>query len=234
MQRAVAIRRRRLPGPADDHPQRPGLVRFSVISGPRRRGGTAGRRLRRVQPRGALGQPGKGRQQAERFDAVWQELARRHSVEPFLIGTETPNERDLVAACVNRVLRNTRTGGNIGTPSMVEFFGPTWAAPTWSGSVSSRRVATRPGSNRHCGRIRCGPFLTHRRPKAWCRNSSGRTASIHHPDPQYLAGVPRLLCLHQGPRIPRVRLSKAQAWYAWFLAERDPRGTESWPWGTRR
>jgi hypothetical protein len=68
----------------------------------------------------------QARKKTRDFDSLWKELARPHSIEPFLIGGETPTERNLVAACVNRVLCNARTGGKIRAPSMVEFFGPGW------------------------------------------------------------------------------------------------------------
>lgn len=68
----------------------------------------------------------QARGQAARFDALWQELARPHAVEPFLTGKETAAQRDAVAALVNRVLRNARSGGDIRTPSLLEFFGPAW------------------------------------------------------------------------------------------------------------
>ena len=74
-----------------------------------------------------FGRPGKGRAPGGAIRRLLAGTGRAHSVEPFLTGKETPTERNLVAACVNRVLRNARTGGNIGAPSMVEFFGPTWA-----------------------------------------------------------------------------------------------------------
>ena len=61
-----------------------------------------------------------------RFDEVWRELAAPQSIEPFLTGCEEPAERNLIAACVNRALRNTRMGGLIHQPSMVEFYGPEW------------------------------------------------------------------------------------------------------------
>ena len=63
---------------------------------------------------------------AKDFDARWAELAKWHDLTPFLIGDETPLRRNLVAACVNRVLRNQRVGGVIKRPSAIEFFGPEW------------------------------------------------------------------------------------------------------------
>ncbi len=68
----------------------------------------------------------QARKKTRDFDSLWTELARPHSIEPFLIGSETPTERNLVAAFVNRVLCNARAGGKIRAPSMVEFFGPAW------------------------------------------------------------------------------------------------------------
>lgn len=68
----------------------------------------------------------EGRAHAARFDELWATLARPQDIEPFLTGTETPVERNLIAACVNRVLRNARGGGFIRTASLVEFFGPEW------------------------------------------------------------------------------------------------------------
>ncbi len=60
------------------------------------------------------------------FDATWAKLAKYHDLTPFLTGTETPLQRNLVAACINRALRNQRQGGVIRQPSSIEFFGPEW------------------------------------------------------------------------------------------------------------
>ena len=68
----------------------------------------------------------KGRSEAVNFDVLWQKMARPHSLEPFLLGNETAQDRNLIAACVNRVLRNARGAGQVRQPSMLEFFGPEW------------------------------------------------------------------------------------------------------------
>ena len=60
------------------------------------------------------------------FDATWAKLAKYHDLTPFLTGAEAPLRRNLVAACLNRVLRNQRQGGVIQQPSAIEFFGPEW------------------------------------------------------------------------------------------------------------
>jgi hypothetical protein len=61
-----------------------------------------------------------------RFDAIWKRLAEAQSIEPFTTGKETPSEKNMVAAFVNRALRNTRAGGQIHQASLLEFYGPEW------------------------------------------------------------------------------------------------------------
>ena len=61
-----------------------------------------------------------------RFDSLWQRLAEAQSIEPFTTGKESAHEKNLVAAFVNRALRNTRAGGQIHQPSLLEFYGPEW------------------------------------------------------------------------------------------------------------
>ena len=75
----------------------------------------------------------EARKLASDFDGLWQRLAKPHAVEPFLTGGETPLERNLIAVCLNRVLRNQRQAGAIAAPSGLEFYGPEWhtAAATW-------------------------------------------------------------------------------------------------------
>ncbi len=61
-----------------------------------------------------------------RFDTQWDQLAAAQSIEPFLTGKESAVEKNLIAAFVNRALRNTRAGGQIHQPSLLEFYGPEW------------------------------------------------------------------------------------------------------------
>ena len=68
----------------------------------------------------------QGRRHAADFDATWAKLAALQDPSPFLSGGESDRDRNLVAAFVNRALRNTRAGGLITAPSMLEFFGPEW------------------------------------------------------------------------------------------------------------
>ncbi len=67
------------------------------------------------------------RKLASQFDELWARLAKPQALEPFLTGSESALERNLVAANVNRVLRNQRASGRISRPSLVEFYGPEWA-----------------------------------------------------------------------------------------------------------
>ena len=75
----------------------------------------------------ALAELAELRKMAADFNGLWQRLAKPQALEPFLTGDETDKERNLVAACVNRVLRNQRRGGLIKEPGALEFFGPEWA-----------------------------------------------------------------------------------------------------------
>jgi hypothetical protein len=61
-----------------------------------------------------------------RFDGIWDRLASSQAIEPFLAGGESQSEKNLIGAFVNRALRNTRAGGQIHQPSLVEFYGPEW------------------------------------------------------------------------------------------------------------
>ena len=75
----------------------------------------------------ALAELAKLRELANDFGGLWQRLAKPQALEPFLAGDETDKERNLVAACINRVLRNQRRGGLIKEPASLEFFGPEWS-----------------------------------------------------------------------------------------------------------
>ena len=75
----------------------------------------------------ALTELAKLREMAADFNGLWQRLAKPQALEPFLAGDEKDEERNLVAAFVNRVLRNQRRGGLIKEPVSLEFFGPEWS-----------------------------------------------------------------------------------------------------------
>jgi hypothetical protein len=60
------------------------------------------------------------------FDGLWKGVAASQSIDPFLVGGESASEKNMVGAFVNRALRNTRAGGQIHQPSLVEFYGPEW------------------------------------------------------------------------------------------------------------
>lgn len=62
----------------------------------------------------------------EGFDKLWAEMKSIHSIAPFLTGSESQREINLTAAMVNRVIRNQRMGGQIKSPSAIEFYGPEW------------------------------------------------------------------------------------------------------------
>lgn len=166
----------------------------------------------------------QARGQAARFDALWQELARPHAVEPFLIGNETAAQRDAVAALVNRVLRNARAGGDIRAPSLLEFFGPAW--PNADGVSICFQPACR--------------YTLWIEP-SWWANSLRTLLDQQTPEGMVPQAVMRAGGIRDKTQIPNISpvlrdyytftgdrefleyaYPRFKRWYAWLLANRDP------------
>ncbi|MEI6675351.1 MAG: trehalase family glycosidase [Verrucomicrobiota bacterium] len=168
-----------------------------------------------------------GRQQMARFDGLWAELATAHAIAPFLIGKETPETRNLIAACVNRVLRNARGGGFLRSPSMVEFYAPEWQnadavwvcfqpacryalwiePALWANSMRSLLEQQAPD-----GRVPQCVYSSH---EHWMRNSQIPNISPCLRD-YYVFTHDRGFLADTYPRLKN--------WYGWWLAQRNPTG----------
>jgi len=168
-----------------------------------------------------------GRKQTSQFDAVWAKLARPHDIEPFLAGKETPAERNILASCVNRVLRNARGGGLMRSPSMVEFFAPEWhnADAVWvcfqpacryalwiEPSLWANSMRTLFDQQAEDGRVPQCVYTSH---EHWMRNSQIPNISPCLRD-YYVFTHDREFLKEYYPRLRR--------WYEWWLAKRNPTG----------
>ena len=166
-----------------------------------------------------------GRAEAARFDSLWQQLARPHSLEPFLAGRETALERNLIAACVNRVLRNARGGGDIRTPSLLEFFGREWhtANAVWICFQPACRYALWIEPSLWANSMRTlfeRQAPDGRVPQAVYANRAMGNSQIPNISPclrdYYMFTRDRQFLADLYPRLKR--------WYEWWLAERNPTG----------
>ncbi len=167
----------------------------------------------------------RGQSEATHFDKLWQKVAGPHSIEPFLIGNETAEERNIIAAFVNRVLRNARSAGNIRQPSMLEFFGKEWpnANGTWICFLPPCR------------------YTLWIEPSFW-KNSINTLLDYQTPDGMVPQAVfpESVFTYSQIPNISTIvrdyyvftgdreflqnSYSKFKAWYEWWMKERNPSG----------
>lgn len=166
-----------------------------------------------------------GRAKLARFDEQWQALSECQSIEPFVAGEETSQEKNIIAAFVNRALRNIRMGGLIRHPSMVEFYGPEWenGDGVWIAFLPACRYLLWMAPEVLAHSIRT--LLEHQTPggmvpQAVFPRTSYDYSQIPNITPcvrdYYVFTVDRAFLAYAYPRL--------KAWYAWWMRERNPTG----------
>lgn len=160
-----------------------------------------------------------------RFDEVWRELATPQSIEPFLTGGETPGERNLIAACINRALRNTRMGGLIRQPSMVEFYGPEWdfGDGTWIAFLPVCRYLLWIAPEVLANSIRT--LLEHQTPDGMVPQAVFPRTTYDYSQIPNITPCVRDYYVFTGDRaFLAYAYPRFKAWYAWWMRERNPSG----------
>ena len=165
------------------------------------------------------------RRKLAQFDACWSELAACHSLEPFLTGKETETERDLLAACVNRALRNTRTGGLIRQPSMVEFYGPEWehGDGVWIAFLPACRYLLWIAPEIWAHSIRT--LLDQQTPEGMVPQAVFPRTTYDYSQIPNITPCVREYYVHTGDRsFLAFAYPRLKAWYAWWMTHRNPSG----------
>jgi hypothetical protein len=166
-----------------------------------------------------------GRRKLAQFDACWRELADSHSLEPFTTGKESSLERDLLAACVNRALRNTRMGGLIRQPSMVEFYGPEWehGDGVWIAFLPACRYLLWIAPEIWANTIRT--LLDHQTPEGMVPQAVFPRITYDYSQIPNLTPCVREYFAHTGDR-PFLSFAypRLKAWYVWWMTHRNPSG----------
>jgi hypothetical protein len=159
------------------------------------------------------------------FDAQWNRLAACQNVEPFLIGKEPDHERNVVATFVNRALRNTRAGGNIHVPSIVEFFGPEWdfADGVWIAFLPACRYMLWINPILWANSIRT--LLSHQQPDGMVPQAVFPKFTYDYSQIPNITPCARDYYVFTGDRaFLEYAYPRFKAWYQWWLAKRNPTG----------
>ncbi len=166
-----------------------------------------------------------GKAKLEAFDTVWHKLAKPQSIAPFLTGGESASEKNLVAAFVNRALRNTRAGGQIHQPSMLEFYGPEWdfADAVWIAFLPACRYMLWISPEALANSIKT--LLDHQMPDGMVPQAVFPRSTFDYSQIPNISPCVRDYYVFTGDRVFLERAHHGfKAWYVWWMTHRNPTG----------
>jgi len=166
-----------------------------------------------------------GRAKLTRFDALWKCLAAAQSIEPFLAGDGTAVEKNLIGAFVNRALRNTRMGGLIRQPSMVEFYGPEWddANAVWIAFLPACRYMLWIAPEVLANSIKT--LLDHQTPEGMVPQAVFPRMTFDYSQiPNISPCVRDYYVFTKDRHFLEFAYPRLKAWYAWWMTHRNPTG----------